>query len=304
MEPTTKILNFTAAPSLLAALNLAVVNPHGFPAVAPSTKRAMTAVISLFVDFWGDMEITAVTPQHIAAFLADCQTRDLSPITVNSYLRFLKTFYGLLQKHAISGHNPAQHINFKPEPPPRHRAISRSAYKKLRRYADTRDKAIIDTLWATGARLGGIISMNAAAGQLDHWLDKNGRNCYAIFVTEKFGKSRWVYLKGKQAQSLHNWLSIRPSSFDKALFLTNRNPHRLTGPAIQHILRKARILAGNPPNANAHAFRHAFAIRMLDKGHDLAVVSQWLGHSSPEFTAKVYAVRSEKELRRAYFEKL
>ncbi len=66
-----------------------------------------------------------------------------------------------------------------------------------------------------------------------------------------------------------------------------------------------QIGAGQRPGrpANAHAFRHAFAIRQLNAGHDLAIVSQWLGHANPEFTARAYAIRHEHELRKKYFEK-
>lgn len=250
------------------------------------------------------MEITAVSPQHIRQFITNAQGRNLSPVTVNSYLRAIKTYYGLLTKHGIIGHNPAQHIPFTQEPPRRHRAISKSNYRAMINAADNaRDKAIIATLWATGARLSGLISMDASTDKLDHWHSKNGRSCYAMLVTEKFGKSRWVYMKGKPARYMDDWLRERPLTICPALFLTNRAPHRLTTIGAQHVLRKARITANIPPgqNTNAHAFRHAFAIRMLNKGYDLAVVSQWLGHSSPEFTAKVYAVRSERELRNIYF---
>jgi hypothetical protein len=61
----------------------------------------------------------------------------------------------------------------------------------------------------------------------------------------------------------------------------------------------AGIPKGTP--TNAHEFRHAFAIRMLDSGYDLVSVSQWLGHHSPEFTAAVYAICSEEQLRKRHF---
>ncbi len=40
---------------------------------------------------------------------------------------------------------------------------------------------------------------------------------------------------------------------------------------------------------------------MLDEGEDLAAVSAWLGHHSPEFTAAVYARRDERRLREKMF---
>lgn len=137
--------------------------------------------------------------------------------------------------------------------------------------------------------------------QIDNWYGEQGQ-CYAIPVTEKGNRQRYVYIKGAATYYLSRCLKERPSTRSNALFLSHSN-ERLTRSALSSLMWRLKQDAGIPAHepASAHAFRHAFAIRQLDEGYDLAVVSQWLGHSNPEFTAKVYCVRSEQELRRRFF---
>ena len=73
-------------------------------------------------------------------------------------------------------------------------------------------------------------------------------------------------------------------------------------PAIYSILRKLKNRAGITNEiSNPHSFRHSFAIRKINAGYDLPTVSAWLGHTDPSFTAKVYIIQREDELRAKFF---
>ena len=145
--------------------------------------------------------------------------------------------------------------------------------------------------------------------RMNHWQDKG--HCFAIKVDEKGKhgriKQRWVYIKNEEQNEgdlFWEWLQARPKSRNSHIFLTSTKPTRsLSKITIQSTLRNLAHRANIPSGSatNAHAFRHAFATRKLEEGYDLAVVSAWLGHEDPEFTAQVYARRSESELRRIYF---
>ena len=140
---------------------------------------------------------------------------------------------------------------------------------------------------------------------MDSWTGPDGRQCYALLVVEKYDQPRWVYVgRGKlQGDGLGAWLAERPAAADPALFLTSKGrPRAMAAATVEGIIRRLRIAAGlDGRPTNAHSFRHAFAIRMLDEGHDLAAVSAWLGHHDPAFTAARYVVRSEASLREKYF---
>ena len=283
----------------------AVYSPHNIINVTPDTIRWMKTSLSSLIRFLdNDFDFKEVTVQDIDAWQRHEMGRGISPVTINSYLRGLKTTYSRLQKNGMIGHNPAQPILYIPEPRPNPKAISCTDYIAMRNAAKSiRDKAIVATLWATGSRIGGLIKMQL--NEMDRW-QINGEHRFALYVTEKFNKSRWVYAGGEEGDFLHAWLKQRPVTSDPAIFLTQTQPARkFSRSGMEHVLRRLRILAKIPKArpSNAHAFRHAFAIRKLNEGYDLAVVSQWLGHSNPEFTARVYAIRHEAELRQKYFEK-
>ena len=296
----------TRAP-LSQAVEYATPNQYGIIDISPTTIKWMQYALSRLVDFVGEMEITAVNVHHINNWLTFEAGRNVTPNTVNSYLRAIKTLYSRLQRNGITGTNPAHPIKPYPEPAPSPKAISCADYDALKTaVSNQRDKAIFATLWATGCRVGGLLSMRI--DKMERW-HENGRLQFALYIIEK-GKNgkkkpRWCYSKGEEALTLDAWLSERPNSQSPALFTTfTKKPRPIKQTAVSSMFRKARIAAnlnGYGHHCNPHAFRHAFAIRNLDDGRDLAVVSQWLGHHSPEFTAKVYAIRSESQLRDAYF---
>lgn len=285
--------------NLSQAVDCAAPNPYGIVDVSPETIQWLTSCVVSLVSFLGDIEITAVTTQDIDRWQRNEASRGIKAVTANSYLRGIKVLYGRMQKNGIVHHNPAAHIKPLPQEPPNPKAISKRDYHRIREVTtQARDKAIVDTLWSTGCRLAGIIGMRL--DQLEQWTS-GGQTCYAVKVIEKGCKSRTVYWKGKQAQSLTDWLEERPLSKSPTIFLTRKKkPYTRSG--FSSMMRKLRIEASvHHRPTNPHAFRHAFAIRKLNEGYDLATVSQWMGHSSPEFTAKIYCIRTESELRNRFF---
>ena len=281
------------------AINFATTNNYGIVDISDETIRWLGVCVTSLIRFTGDREITAVTTQDIDRWQKREITRGIKATTINSYLRGLKVLYSRMQKNGTIHNNPTKPIKPLSEDPPNPKAISRSDYELLRNAAVcSRDRAIIDTLWATGCRVGGLISM-----QIDH-LEKweiNGETCYAVKVNEKGNKNLIVYWKGTPADCLTAWLQSRPFTTASAIFLT-RNKKPFTRNGFSSLMRQVRLKTNvNGRPVNPHAFRHAFAIRKLNEGYDIATVSQWLGHSSPEFTAKIYCIRSESELRERYF---
>lgn len=291
-----------AAPTLSEAAALAAVNTAGIPDVTDSTRHWLNSSMARLARAIGDLRIDELTPQMLYEWhraLADAS----SPVTANSYLRAVSVVCARLVERGILAASPARHVPYLPEPQRRPKAIGEPTYQAMRTAAaNSRDRALIDALWATGCRVAGILSMSLP--ELEFWTI-DGETRMAALVTEKFGKSRHVYARGPQAESIQRWLTERPSLPHTALWVTlaRRPGQPLTRTGLEHTLRRLRLTAEIPDGepANAHAFRHAYAIRQLDAGHDLAAVAAWLGHSDPAFTARVYANRREDELRRKWF---
>ena len=289
--------------SLSQAVSIATKTPYGIPKMSTETVRWMDTGVQSLIKYLGtDLDYLQLTTDHVGMWQKHLYDRKISPVTSNSYLRAIKTMYKNLMEDGHVEFNPADPISFLKEPAPKPRSILKKDYLKLRDLAPfLRDKAIIAALWATGCRISEIKCMDLE--KMDYWTD-DGKHCFAFEIVGKFSKQRWVYVKGEEAEILQSWIEKRPETEDSALFVTLQAEHkRLSRPALEHVLRRVRLKAKIPISrpTNAHAFRHAFAIRKLDEGYDLAVVSQWLGHAKPAFTAEVYAFRRETELRRKYF---
>lgn len=294
-----------AVAPLATAADLAIQDRHGLVTVSPATARWMRAAVRRLVTHLGrDIGVEELTPLQVSGWVQWESGRGVSTVSINSQLRAIKTIYSRLQRNGVVSTNPAAPVPFLAEPPARPRAIEREDYLAMRRAANTsRDRAILDVLWSSGCRLGGLLSMRI--DRMEQWR-QDDRACYALLVTEKGNRTRWVYVgrEALQSEGLSEWLAERPLGAAPWLWTAFRAPYgRMAAGTVESQLRRLRIAAGIGPGrpTNAHAFRHAFAVRMLDEGVDLAAVSAWLGHHSPEFTAAVYAIRPERALRDKYF---
>jgi integrase/recombinase XerD len=291
-----------AAPTLSEAAQLAAVNSAGIPDITADTRRWLTYAMTRLARSIGDCRVDELTPAILYEWHRELAVAS-SAVTANSLLRAVAVVCARLVERGVLAASPARAVPYLPEPRRRPKAVSEDTYLAMRRAAScTRDRALLDALWATGCRVGGILSMSLP--ELEFWT-VNGETRLAALVTEKFGASRYVYARAPQADAIRAWLAERPAVAHDALWTTlaRRPGQPLTRMGLEHALRRLRLTAEIPNGepANAHAFRHAYAIRQLDAGHDLAAVAAWLGHSDPAFTAKVYANRREDELRRKYF---
>ena len=175
-----------------------------------------------------------------------------------------------------------------------------------------RDRALVETAYAAGLRIGELASATIADLDL-----RRGE----IRVIGKGRKER-IGLLGRPARAaLHAYLADgRPVLLGRAL--TPRTPlggsartapraaeppeiflnHRGTALGVRGLryrLERLRARAGLPLGVSPHTLRHSFATHLLDGGADLRIVQELLGHSSLA-TTQVYTHVSPARLRTAY----
>jgi site-specific recombinase XerD len=109
---------------------------------------------------------------------------------------------------------------------------------------------------------------------------KGGRECLLPMPAD-VGEAIAAYLEGG-----------RPASADRHLFLRSMAPIRgfvpgsyAIGSIVRCALRRAKV---NAPHTGSHQFRHALAVRMLERGASFAEISEVLRHRSPQ-TTSIYA---------------
>ena len=157
-----------------------------------------------------------------------------------------------------------------------------------------RDRAILELLYATGARVSELVNMD-----LDDLIDPE-----IIRLFGKGSKERIVPV-GRFAQlAVQAYLvRVRPrlaalSLGTPALFLNQRGS-RLSRQSIWQIISDAAIAAKINHEVSPHTFRHSFATHLLEGGADVRVVQELLGHASVT-TTQIYTLVTVDALREIY----
>lgn len=163
-----------------------------------------------------------------------------------------------------------------------------------------RDRAILELLYATGARISELAGLS-----LDDVDEKSG----LVRLLGKGDKERIVPVGRFALAALEHWsapgargallgASGRRRADAKALFVSARG-RRMSRQAIWRVVNEAARRVGIADKVTPHVLRHSFATHLLDHGADIRVVQELLGHASIT-TTQVYTRVSQEHLRRAY----
>jgi integrase/recombinase XerC len=163
-----------------------------------------------------------------------------------------------------------------------------------------RDRAILETLYSAGLRVGELTALNL--GDIDFAAG-------TAVVRGKGRRERLAILGEPAVDALRRWLTVRkdiaaPPAPDaktrkrEAVFL-NKRGGRLTTRSVGRMLAKYLALTGLDAKASPHSLRHSFATHLLDNGADIRSVQELLGHRSLT-TTQVYTHVTTQRLRESY----
>jgi integrase/recombinase XerD len=268
-----------------------------------------------------------VTTQDVAGFLAGLREGDEShqPLAASSAGRAVVAVRGLHAFAAAEGlapSDPARQV--RPPAPPRRlpRAIPVAEVERLLAAAGTgegprplRDRALLELLYATGARISEATALDV--DDLDLAERPAGIAALPAFpalpalpatvrLSGKGNKQRIVPVGSYAQQALEQYLvrarpalaaATRRASASPAVFLNARGG-RLTRQGAWAALRAAAARAGIA-DVSPHTLRHSFATHLLDGGADVRVVQELLGHASVT-TTQVYTLVTVDKLREVY----
>ncbi len=164
----------------------------------------------------------------------------------------------------------------------------------------SRDKALVELLYATGARVSELINLNT----LDiSTVDMQAGTTTTVKLKGKGGKERVVPIGSFAVAAVNDYLvRSRPTllkvSTQKALFLNQRGG-RLSRQSAWNLVANAAERAGLSDQVTPHSMRHSFATHLLDGGADIRVVQELLGHSSVT-TTQIYTLITIDHLRESY----
>lgn len=157
-----------------------------------------------------------------------------------------------------------------------------------------RDRAILEILYSTGARVSELVGMTVAGLRADG----------TISVLGKRNKERLALLGRPARAALDAYLPARSKLLrqlgqESSALLLNRRGTQLTSRSVGRIVERYCAEAGLPARGSPHTLRHSFATHLLEEGADLRTVQELLGHEQVT-TTQIYTHLSGQQLREIY----
>lgn len=157
-----------------------------------------------------------------------------------------------------------------------------------------RDRLILEMLYATGVRVGELVSIKVKD------IDRSSRS---ILILGKGNKERYVTYGDYCSDILDLYLNDAYSKLNiknsEYLFLNN-NGGELTDRGVRYILDQVIKKTSLKKNISPHMIRHSFATHLLNEGADLLSVQKLLGHESIKAT-QIYTHVTTDRLKEVYF---
>lgn len=278
--------------------------------VATNTLSSYRRDLARYVDYLAGCGVTSladVDAARVGGFLAHLREGDEAhqPLSASSAARAVVAVRGL---HRFALRDGLVEVDVsrevRPAAPPRRlpKAIGIEDVEALldaAGYARTtlayRDRALLELLYGTGARISEAVGLDV--DDLD--LADN-----SVLLRGKGGKDRRVPVGSYAAKALGTYLtSARPELVAAGrgtpkVFLNSRGGP-LSRQSAWVVLRSAAERAGLTVEISPHTLRHSFATHLMEGGADVRVVQELLGHASVT-TTQIYTLVTVDTLREVY----
>ncbi len=268
--------------------------------LAPNTLAAYARDLrdfQTFLEKQGVKNFEEVGVEEILLFLEDLRKRGLSARSLARKLSALKTFYRYLELERGLKRNPLLLIEGPKLPRTLPKVLTVEEVERLISAPDTstpqglRDRAMLETLYATGVRVSELIRLTFAQLNLSAGF---------IRVYGKGSKERLVPLGDLAREYLERYLrEARPllaRGQDSPFVFLNRQGRPLTRQRFWQIIKDYARKVGINKEISPHVLRHSFATHLLEGGADLRAVQMMLGHASLA-TTQIYTHLDLRNLR-------
>lgn len=246
-----------------------------------------------------DVDRVAVT-----GYLKDLKAAGVKPATINRRLAAIRQFYRHALRQEWCAVDPTELLRSRRGRRQLPKVLDEMQVVALLEAPDTatalglRDRALLETLYATGLRVSELASLRVDQVNLHQG--------FVQVVGGKGGKDRLVPLGDAAIGRLRTYLErARPELLkDKqtdALFVSQQG-RAMTRQTIWHRIKHWAQQAGMPASwISPHKLRHAFATHLLNHGADLRVVQALLGHANLS-TTEIYTHVANARLKQLHRE--
>lgn len=268
------------------------------------TLRAYTSDVEHFLFWLKDLNVADVNTNTIRLYLSQIQVFSYSKTTMARKIAALRTFYRFLYREKIVDYNPVDNIRSPKKPKKLPTFLNEDEVTQLFNAitpdnpSTARNRAIIEVLYACGMRVSELCGLNF--GNLN--LEENeitvfgkGAKERIVLISERAKKYLELYINDFRKEYAQNSEYINE---DSPVFINNTG-YRLTTRSVHKFIEKIADEIAINKKVSPHVFRHSFATKLLEKGADLRIVQELLGHASISNT-QIYTHVSTERLKQAY----
>jgi len=253
----------------------------GLAASSLASYRRDLATWSAWLERHAHKSLLTAERTDVEAFLAAQFQKKAKIASINRRLSTLRRFYRLHAAQATLAADPTLRVKSPKLPRSLPRNLSEDQVAALLGAPDTatalglRDRAMLETLYATGLRVSELVGLKLSQVSLDMGV---------VRVLGKGNKERLVPLGEEAIDWLKRYCATARTELGgdakaEAVFVTARRGP-MTRQAFWQLIKRHAVSAGIARTAlSPHTLRHAFATHLLNHGADLRVVQLLLGHS-------------------------
>jgi len=244
--------------------------------------------------------------RHLGSLTDDDGQRLLAPSSIARALVAVRSFHGFCAAEGLLPTDPSEEVDAPRVPQGIPKALDEAQVEALLGAVTgngalaQRDRALLEMLYATGIRISEAVGLEL--GDLDL---EDG----VVRVLGKGDKERIVPVGRSACHVVSTYLgdgrlalrSARRRAGDSDAVFLNARGGRISRQACWSIVRNAGARVGLDSHLSPHVLRHSCATHMLDRGADLRVVQELLGHADVATTQR-YTHVSRERLRQVYGE--
>ena len=282
------------------------------------TQRNYQQALNEFEQWYRDTNESPVRWNHLERndfrlFLRQLGRKELSQAAIRLRFSALNSFYKFLMRRGLVESSPVKDVTL-PKPakrlpqfltvdqmnalldaPMRELSAKDGTKRKVSQVPSLRDRAILETIYSCGLRIGEICRMLAGEIEPDDLV---------VNVHGKGKKERQVPIGRSAVEAIRlYWERLaKPPTLDEPVFFASEKKRSAIYPRLVQLrLKKYLTICGLDPTLTPHKLRHSYATHMLDAGADLRSVQEMLGHANLT-TTQVYTHVTTERIKQAYDE--
>jgi integrase/recombinase XerC len=237
----------------------------------------------------------ALSSDSVRAYLQWLDRKGEKQTSLARKLASIRSFYRYLMRQGLVNRSPVEDLRTPKQPRHLPHVLTKDDANALmtfpngRTTGSLRDRALLETLYSTGARVSELVALN-----IDDVLQSEG----LVRLQGKGRKERIVPIGDLALDAIRTYRSSLPPHVARlgppAVFVNHRGG-RLTTRSVARIVAhySSRLASGS---VSPHTLRHSFATHLLDEGADLRAIQEMLGHASLRTTQKYTHVATDQLL--------